>query len=85
MSHWYHVNTSHINYNDFISETDITHGNTGHELSITLNVAGTEAIIKVKNGLISMPDGLAINVYTDETHRQIFDFFYTPAWQPEEE
>lgn len=85
MSHYYHLNTGHANYNDFVAEAEGVHANTGHSLSVTLNVAGTEAIVKIKNGLIAMPDGLLINVYTEQTHHNIFDFFYTPAWQPEYE
>ncbi|MCK4704120.1 MAG: hypothetical protein KAT90_01455 [Gammaproteobacteria bacterium] len=84
MSHYYHVNTGHANYNAFVSKSAGIHNASGAELSITENIAGTEAIIKVKNGLIVTPQGLVINVYTDETHDQIFDFFYTDEWQASE-
>ena len=82
---YYHVNTAHANYGDFIAEAEGIHNNkTGHELSITMNVAGTEAIVKVHNGLIACPEGLIINSYTKETHSDIFSFFYTSEWQAPE-
>lgn len=57
-------------------------------LSVSKNVAGTQAIVKV-NGDQSMlqkpdPQNVIIAEYTVANHSQIFDFFYTSEWQPAE-
>lgn len=59
-------------------------------LSVTQNVAGTEAIVKIGGADIAWFNGLGIiasniiHVYSDAEQRTIFDAvgFYTPVWQP---
>ncbi|MDP6718076.1 MAG: hypothetical protein QGF59_05470 [Pirellulaceae bacterium] len=58
------------------------------ELSMTMNVAGTEALIKVRGGDTSWRDarswkGAITAVYTRESIKtEFWPEFYSPVWQP---
>ena len=90
-----------INATDVYLHVDMTHGSfssmkldatakhranaPGTALSVTPNVAGTEALIKVRGGKGWTPGWFNApfvkRVYTDADHADIFAFFYTPVWQ----
>jgi len=90
MQYWIHANTGGV-FNSFANQIDAK-GKVrwpNNVQSITYNVAGTEAIVKVEvDGddelwlLANVPShSKVIRLYTESDHSDIFDFIYTPAWQ----
>ena len=81
------VDTTHPSYNAMKSDAAGRHqaNAPGTVLSVTLNVAGNEAIVKVRGGRGWTPGWLNApfvkRVYTDADHADIFAFFYTSVWQ----
>ena len=65
----------------------------GCNLSVTWNVAGTQALMKVDGADDAWRQGKAwsdkaagtAKVYTRATHDAVFDWFNTPEWQPKED
>lgn len=60
----------------------------GGNLSVSWNVAHTQALVKVAGADDDWLAGKAwaanaLDVYTDETHARIFEWWYSPEWQPE--
>lgn len=60
----------------------------GGNISITWNVAHTQALVKVSGGKDANWQqnkiwlANAIAVYDEATHKDIFQWFYTDEWQP---
>ena len=85
-----HVDATHPSFNSMKSDAKTKHqvNSPGTELSVTFNVAGTEAIVKVRGGKGWAPGWFNApfvkRVFTDADHHEIFAFFYTPEWQPKE-
>ena len=81
-----HVNTTHGSYNSMRLDAAAKHqaNAPGTVLGVTTNVAGTEALVKVRGGKGWTPGWLnapfVLRVYTDADHHEIFAFLYTPAW-----
>ena len=81
-----HVNTTHPSFNSMKSDAAAKHlaNAPGTELSVTTNVLGTEALVKVRGGKGWTPGWLnapfVLRVYTDADHKDIFGFLYTLAW-----
>lgn len=81
-----HVDTTHGSFNAMKSDAAAKHqaNAPGTVLSITPNVAGTEAIVKVRGGKGWGPGWFNApfvkRAYTDADHADIFAFLYTPAW-----
>ena len=88
---WLHVNTTHGSFNTMKNDAETKHkaNAPGTELSITYNVAGTEAIVKIRGGKGWNPGWMNApfvkRVYTAADHHEIFKFFYTQEWQKPEE
>jgi hypothetical protein len=81
MSHYYHVNTDHAGFADFIAQAESTHkNNTRYELSIALLI-NNEAIVKVSNGIISTPVGLVNAIYAKADHDQVLALYYANGVQ----
>ena len=81
------VDTTHGSYNTMKSDAATKHqaNAPGTVLSVTPNVLGTEAIVKVRGGKGWSPGWFNApfikGVFTDKDHGDIFAFFYTPEWQ----
>lgn len=76
-----HCDTTHGAYNALraLASTRHTDNAPSTVLSVTPNVAGTEAIIKLRGGAgIASP--AVIRTYTAADHGEIFAFLHTPAW-----
>lgn len=87
---YFHVDTTHGSFNAMRADAAAKHraNAPGTELSVAMNVAGTEAIIKVRGGKDWTPGWVAApfvkKIYTVADHADIFSFFYTPIWQAPE-
>jgi len=92
MKYWVHANTGG-QFNTVANAMD-TNGKVkwpNNLQSITYNIAGTEAIVKIdlEDGsaeedwfLANVPShSKVIRVYTEADHSDIFTFFYGPEWQ----
>ena len=81
-----HVDATHPSFNSMKLDSDAKHkaNSPGTELSITYNVAKTEAIVKVRGGKNWSPGWLNApfvkRAYTAADHHEIFNFLYTPEW-----
>lgn len=88
MSLWVHMKTASLNEN----LRAILRSRERNELSVTLNVGNTQAIVKIAGAnqrviySLGVDHADVIRVYTDRDRHEIFDDvgFYTPAWQAEE-
>ena len=92
MIYYYLIDLTKPKSSDFLTRAEDVH-NTGAnqaELSISKNVAETQAIVEVKGDQspLEQPEfqDTILTVYTQAQHSQIFEYFYTPEWQlsPEE-
>ena len=86
-----HVDTTHGSFNSMKSDAATKHADNapGTVFSVTPNVAGTEAIVKVRGGKGWTPGWFNApfvkRVFTDADHGEIFAFLYTPAWKKQEQ
>ena len=78
---YFHCDTTHPGFNALrgLAQTRHTDNAPGTVLSVTPNVAGTEAIVKVRGGA-GLASPAVIRTYTQADHADIFAFLYTPAW-----
>ena len=89
---YYHVKMPGQAFDNMRSTLDTQRGKhfPNNVLSVTSNVAGNEGLIKAllddgfNEDQFSAP-GLVIAKYPEAQHDQIFTWFYTPEWQPEQE
>ena len=88
---WYHVDATHGSFNTMKSDAAIEHakGSPNTELSIFMNVAGTEALVKVVAESDAYSPGwenapFVTKRYTEADHSDLFvDLdFYSAAWNP---
>ena len=85
-----HVDTTHGSFSSMKLDAGAKHraNSPRTALSMAWNVAGTEAIVKVRGdkgwspGWLNAP--FVKRVFTAAGHADIFSFLYTPAWQKQE-
>lgn len=86
---YFHVDMTHGSYNSMKSDSTTRHKANfpRGELSIVPNVAGTEAIVKVRGGKGWSPGWLNApfvkRIYTKDDHQDLKALLQTPAWKPE--
>ena len=87
---YFHVDMTHGAYASMKSDSTTRHKSNfpRWELSIVPNVAGTEAIIKVRGGRGWAPgwlsDPVVKRIYTKADHGDLKTLLQTPAWKPPE-
>ncbi len=85
---YYHVDTTHGSFNAMKSSSETRHraNAPGTNLSVTLNLAGTEALVKVRGGKNWNPGWLnapfVLRVFTADELPLVWALIYTPEWTP---
>ena len=83
-----HVGTTHGSYNSMKSDSTTRHKANfpSGELSIVPNVAGTEAVVKVRGGKGWTPGWFNApfvkKAYTKDDHHELKALLQTPDWNP---
>lgn len=85
---YFHVDMNHGSFNSMKSDSVTRHKSNfpQGELSVFPNVAGTEAIVKVRGGKGWAPGWLNApfvkRVYTKDDHNEVKTLLQTPEWKP---
>lgn len=87
---WYHVDATHGSFNAMKSSAAAEHALSapGTILSVYLNNAGTEALVKVRTEDGSFSPGweaapFVLRKFTKDDHQEAQAMMYTPDWERE--